>query len=111
MATSIPRFANAGASVPPIRTRLLGPDDMGGAEQLLLALDARDRHARFHFGVSDWWIGAYVGGLDPARMILVGGFAGNRLVGLAEAHPVASAPVAEMAVTVHPAYRRAGVGT
>jgi len=93
------------------RTRLLEAADLPQVEELLLALDGHDRQARFHLAVSDWWIGAYVGGLDPVRMILVGAFAGRRLVGLAEAHLAASAPVAEMAVVVHPSHRRGGLAT
>lgn len=96
---------------PLYRTRQLNADDLGSVEDLLLALDANDRRARFHLAVSDWWISAYVGGLDPARAVLVGAFVGRRLVGVAEAHPATSAPVAEMAVVIHPSHRRGGLAT
>jgi GNAT superfamily N-acetyltransferase len=91
--------------------RRFGAEDLAKVERLLLALDFGDRQARFHFGVSDWWIGAYAGGLDPARAILIGGFWERRLVGLAEAHHAGAADAVEMAVVVERSCRRAGLGT
>ena len=96
------------------RIRRLSPANMRQVERFLLSLDAEDRHARFHLAVSDWWISAYVHALDPARVTLIGAFSDTHpatLIALAEAHPVGSAAAAEMAVVVHPSYRRAGIAT
>jgi ribosomal protein S18 acetylase RimI-like enzyme len=95
-----------------VRIRLLGRGDMRQVERHLLALDMRDRRARFHAAVSDWMITAYVSQLDPKRVVLVGavGRATGRLIGLAEAHPAASPHTVEMAVTVEPPCRRRGLG-
>ena len=94
-----------------VRTRLLQLRDMRQVEPFLLGLDVRDRHARFGLAVSDWWIGAYAARLDPDRLVLAGGFAADRLVALAEAHPAPSAGTVEVAVAVHASRRRLGVGT
>lgn len=92
--------------------RLLGPGDLQQVEQHLLALNPADRYARFHSGVSDWAISAYVRRIDPARAILVGAShrSGGGLVGLAEAQPAAAPGTVELAVTIHPACRRRGLG-
>lgn len=94
------------------RIRRLGPGDMARVEGLLLALDPIDRYARFHSGVSDWWVAAYAHRLDPARAILIGAFcpSSGRLLGLAEAHPTTPPRTVEMAVIVHPSHRRRGLG-
>src|SRR3954468_23794394 len=96
-------------ALPRLNLRRLDGADLPEVERFLVALDADDRHARFHLAVSDWWMSAYVQSLDPARVILIGAFWTNPLVGLAEGHPAGSAAAAELAVVVHPACRRAGL--
>ncbi len=67
-----------------------------------------DRRFRFAHGtVSDLWIESYGAGIDAADLIL-GVFDGNHLVGAA--HVAFSNEVAEVGVSVDPAYRSRGIG-
>jgi len=90
----------------------LGRADLPEVERHLLALGPADRRKRFLSPADDGAIARYAAGLDPVRATLLGAAGPDgRLVGIAEAHPVVDAPrTAEVAVSVHPYYRREGLG-
>jgi hypothetical protein len=102
----------ASAVIHALRIRRLGPRHMAEVERHLVALDVRDRHARFHSVVNDWTIATYVRKLDPECVVLVGAVerATGRILGLAEAHPASSACAVEIAVSVEASLRRHRLG-
>jgi GNAT superfamily N-acetyltransferase len=92
--------------------RRLDRRDLPEVERHLLALGPADRRARFGSAFSDAAVLAYARGLDPARGVLVGAVdeASGRILGLAEAHPGASAGWVEVAGSVQAPHRRCGLG-
>ena len=94
-----------------LHVRQLGTSDSRAIEQHLLALAPLDRRARFFGKLTDEAISAYARRLDPFRVVLFGAFdPGERLVGLAEAHPTDAVRKAEIAVSIDPAFRHRGLG-
>ena len=94
-----------------LRVRRLGAADRPAIERHLLGLAPSDRRARFLGARGDAVIAAYARALDPSDTILIGAFdAGDRLVGLAEAHPTDTPHLVEVAVSVDPPLRRRGLG-
>ena len=93
-----------------LHVRQLGTSDSRAIEQHLLALAPLDRRARFFGKLPDEAISAYARQLDPSRAVLIGAFdPGERLVGLAEAHPTDAVRKAEIAVSIDPAFRDRGL--
>jgi GNAT superfamily N-acetyltransferase len=94
--------------------RRLRATDLPAVEAHLLALDASDRHSRFHALLGDDAIRDYIGRIDFERMILIGAFdeGSERLVGMAEAHlDATTSPLrAEVSVSVLPRHRSQGIG-
>lgn len=76
-----------------------------------------DRYSRFFSAMSDDGIDRYVAGFDWSRMIAVGLYKSDSLIGIAElgwedgAQNRDGTHVAEMAVTVDRAYRHRGIAT
>jgi GNAT superfamily N-acetyltransferase len=97
-----------------IVVRRLRAADLPAIEAHLLALDASDRHSRFHALLGDDAIRDYIGRIDFERMILTGAFDDDTggLVGLAEAHlDAATSPLrAEVSVSVLASHRGQGLG-
>jgi len=85
---------------------------MPAVERHLLALGPADRRKRFLSPADDDAISRYVARVDPDRAVLVGATDGDgRVVGVAEAHPAVGARrTVGLAATVHPYYRREGLG-
>jgi GNAT superfamily N-acetyltransferase len=104
-------FEGPGATGGP-RLRRLGAADLPEIERHLLGLDLVDRNARFHSGFGDAAVTTYARGLDFAVGILVGATQGpgNRILGLAEAHPAGAPRTVELAVSVLATHRRRGLG-
>ena len=89
----------------------LGTSDSRAIEQHLLGLAPQDRRARFFGKLTDEAISAYAQRLDPSRAVLIGAFdPGERLVGLAEAHPTDAVRTVEVAISIDPAFRHRGLG-
>lgn len=94
-----------------LHVRQLGTGDLRAIAQHLLVLGLPDRRSRFLGSLADAAISAYARRLDPLRAILIGAFdRGERLVGLAEAHPTDTVGKVEVAVSVDAAFRRRGLG-
>jgi ribosomal protein S18 acetylase RimI-like enzyme len=94
-----------------LHVRELGTSDSRAIEQHLLALAPLDRRARFFGKLTDEAISAYARRLDPSRAVLIGAFEpGERLVGLAEAHPTDAVRTVEVAVSIDPAFRHRALG-
>lgn len=93
-------------------TRQLGPRDKAALMGHFLRLNSEDRTMRFFSPVGDASINAYVEAINWARTVLIGHFAGARLVGLAEVIPTGPRwqRCAEVAVSVEPDWRRHGLG-
>jgi GNAT superfamily N-acetyltransferase len=74
-------------------------------------LDEMDRYSRFFSAMSDESIDRYVARLDWSRMIAVGLYQDDALIGIAELgwEDGARTDTAEMAVTVDSAYRHRGI--
>jgi ribosomal protein S18 acetylase RimI-like enzyme len=91
-----------------LHLRQLGTSDSRAIEQHLLGLAPLDRRAG---KLTDEAISAYAQRLDPSRAVLIGAFdPGERLVGLAEAHPTDAVRTVEVAVSIDPAFRHRGLG-
>ena len=75
-------------------------------------LEGFDRYSRFFSGMSDENIDRYVERLDWGRMIAVGLYQDDDLIGIAELgwEDDGCSDTAEMAVTVDSAYRHRGIG-
>jgi GNAT superfamily N-acetyltransferase len=94
-----------------LQVRRLRAEDLGAMERHLLELAPSDRRSRFLYRPDDRAINAYVRGLDPSKVILIGAFdTSERLVGLAEAHPAAATCTVEIAITIAAEWRRCGLG-
>jgi ribosomal protein S18 acetylase RimI-like enzyme len=94
-----------------LQVRRLRVEDLGAMERHLLELAPSDRRLRFLYRPDDRAISAYVRGLDPSKVILIGAFdPSERLVGLAEAHPVGATRTVEVAMTIAADWRRCGLG-
>jgi ribosomal protein S18 acetylase RimI-like enzyme len=105
------RGAGAGMGHAGLRVRQLGANDLPAIERHLRELGPSDRRARFLGGPADAAIAAYVRELDPSRAVLIGAFDyGDRLVGLAAAHPAGSPRTVEVGVSIDRAFRRCGLG-
>jgi len=91
--------------------RPLGPIDLPEIRQHFLSLDAAGRACRFHGAVSEDTVRAYADRLDPDQVLLLGAFSAGRLLGLAEIHPVGADGMAEVALSVLPDARGAGLGS
>ena len=95
----------------------LSAADVPAISDHLKRLGDFDRYSRFFSAMSDGGIDRYVDGLDWSRMIAVGLYQGDTLIGLAELGWDAAADcrdgtrpdTAEMAVTVDTAYRQRGI--
>ncbi len=108
------RTAAFGRPTQELVIRRLRATDLPAIEAHLLALDASDRHSRFHALLGDDAIRDYIARIDFERMILTGAFdeGSERLVGLAEAHlDATTSPLrAEVSVSVLPSHRSQGIG-
>lgn len=102
----------------------LSAADAPAVRDHLKRLGEFDRYSRFFSAMSDDGIERYVDGLDWSRMLAAGLYRNDSLIGLAElgwaetpAVPegapfgMAKPSIAELAVTVDPAYRHRGIGT
>ena len=90
--------------------RPLGRADLPEVRAHLLSLDAAGRACRFRGAVSSERVAAYADRLDPDQVLLLGAFVGGHLLGLAELHPAGADGSAEVALSVLPAVRGAGLG-
>ena len=83
----------------------------------LKRLSEFDRYSRFFSAMSDNGIDRYVDGFDWSRMIAVGLYKSDALIGIAElgwedaSHSKDGTHIAEMAVTVDSAFRHRGIAT
>jgi RimJ/RimL family protein N-acetyltransferase len=98
------------------QTLSLRPLDVSDADAILRhfgAFDSFDRFARFFSSRSDAGLKNFVEGFDWSRMIAVGAFAEDRLVGLAELgwEEGDDGSLAELAFSVSPDWRNRGIGT
>ncbi|MGC1828454.1 MAG: hypothetical protein WA723_22690 [Pseudolabrys sp.] len=90
-----------------LHLRRLGTGDLRAIAQHLLVLGLPDRRSRFLGNLADAAVSAYARRLDPLRAILIGAFdPGERLVGLAEAHPTDTVGKVEVAVSIDAAAPR-----
>ena len=89
----------------------LSESDTPAVRDHLRRLDEMDRYSRFFSAMSDESIDRYVARLDWSRMIAVGLYRDDALIGIAELgweHGTRSG-AAEMAVTVDSAFRHRGI--
>jgi GNAT superfamily N-acetyltransferase len=115
MSTTLDRLAIPVSSIAVgdvlLHVRRLGTGDLRAIAQHLLVLRLPDRRSRFLGNLADAAISAYARRLDPLRAILIGAFdPGERLVGLAEAHPTDTVGKVEVAVSIDAAFRCRGLG-
>ena len=100
-------------SVSGILARPLGIEDSGRLIAHFQRMNELDRYTRFFSAVSDDGIENFVHGFDWTRMLAVGAFKGNRLIGIAEVGWEANKPPsrAELAMSVDREYRNLGLAT
>jgi RimJ/RimL family protein N-acetyltransferase len=94
-----------------IQLRRLSSDDLAGIEAHLLSLDMVSRNRRFHRGLGEAALTAYVASLDFAKDILFGAIEpfGNRVVGVAEARPGPSPRTVDLGISVLATHRGRGI--
>lgn len=92
--------------------RRLAVEDLAAIEHHLLTLEPIARRWRFHSAISDWAVSSYARGLKTTAGVLVGATEchGERIVGLAEAHPAAAPRTVDVAISVLASHRRRGLG-
>ena len=95
-----------------LRLRRLTQGDVPAIETHLLALDMVSRNNRFHCALGDAAVARYAQRFDNTADLLFGAIdAGSgRIVALAEARPAGAPRTVDVAVSVHAAHRRRGLG-
>ena len=93
-----------------LRLRGLNRSDAARLTAHLQRLPPEDRRARFHGGMNDFAISAYVKRIDWSEAFIFGAFVAGDLRAVAELVPLRGGRKGEVAVSVEQGYQHAGLG-
>ncbi len=110
---AVPSLPTDIGSVPTLVLRPLGQSDACHILRHFRDFDAADRYSRFFSSKSDAGLQNFVESFDWDRMLAIGAFDGDRLVGVAELgwEQDDEGSLAELAFSVSPEWRHRGIGT